>query len=140
MPLPAAYQLDLIKANKKHIKELRKELNTEAALLEEAIRRELLGYTLDGLLRRNKPDSNLYQVVNSSFDDFSIYLARSGNVISFGIYMTIPEAFKNEADKRKNVKCYSSYRYYDYTELKTSWFWDKLTHWEHDLLEKIFFN
>ena len=140
MPLPAAHQLDCIKARKKQIKELRKELNNEAKLLEDAIRRELTGYILDGALYRNTHDGNIYKVVNSSFDDFSIYLARNGNVISFGIYMVIPEAFEDEANKRKPIKRFSPYRYYDYTEIKTSWFWNKLYNSERDFLERVFFN
>jgi hypothetical protein len=140
LPLPAAHQLDCIKARKKQIKELRKELNDEAKLLEDALRRELTGYILDGALYRNTYDSNIYKVVNSSFNDFAIYLARTGNVISFGIYMVIPEAFEDEARKRKPLKPFSLFRYYDYTEIKTSWFWNKLCSSERDFLEKVFFN
>lgn len=121
--LPAAHQLNIIKETKKSIKEQRRKLKEDAKLLAIAIKEGLDNYALTGRLK-NKSNvqsdtDGIYTIPCGTFPNFQIYLAYSGNEISFGIYQ--------------------DYKYYDYTEIQKAWFWHGLTDWERDLLNDIFF-
>ena len=133
-----ATKLDKVEREKKRISEERKQLKRDTEVLETQIRRELDQLCLDGDLKKSN-DNNSYLVVNGTFN-YYIHIGRTGNTIGFGIYMNIPDKYMDLDSKRKNVAPFNPLRYYPYNEIKTTWFWPKLSPWEHDLLEKIFFN
>lgn len=137
-----ATKLDKVEREKKRISEERKHLKRDTEVLETQIRSELDQLCLEGHLKNSKrPNAynNDYLVVNGTFV-YYIHIGRTGNTIGFGIYMYIPDRYMDLDPKRKTVAPFNPLRYYPYNEIKTTWFWDKLSHWEHELLEKIFFN